>query len=96
MLSPVLRIIYLKTPTYNYHAVSKTMEMTAEWFIKIIKENHLIPPEFPFEFFNKAIGILIDLDHSTSTAKVCWLLYQILHILPQIERENFLMKLLEP
>ena len=29
MLSPVLRIIYLKTPSYNYLAVNRTMDMTA-------------------------------------------------------------------
>lgn len=72
------------------------MEMTSEWFIRICSNSQTLPTDFPFEFFSQAISILVDLDHGSSTAKVCWLLYQIFHILPQLEREKLLLKLLEP
>lgn len=96
MLSPVLQIVYKKTSAHNYFAVNKTMDMTASWFLKIYRNDCLIPSSFPFEFFSMAVGILIDLEHSCSTAKVIWLLYQIIHILPSAESGRFFQKLLEP
>ena len=40
--------------------------------------------------------MLLDLDHGTSTAKVLWLLYQIMHVIPKKEREELIKYLLEP
>lgn len=96
MLSPLIQIVYKKTSAYNYFAVQRTMEMTADWLIRIETLQCQIPNTFPFEFFNKALNILIDLDHSCSTAKAIWLLFQTVHILPVIEGDKLLMKLLEP
>ena len=56
----------------------------------------LIPPNFDFTFFLKGIQMLLDLDHGTSTAKVLWLLYQIMHVIPKKEREELIKYLLEP
>lgn len=42
-----------------------------------------VPTDFDWNFFMKGVEMLINLDHSTSTAKVLWLLYQILHTFPR-------------
>ena len=49
-----------------------------------------IPTEFDWTFFMKGVEMLINLDHSTSTAKVLWLLYQILHTFPKKQRDQLL------
>lgn len=40
--------------------------------------------------------MLLELDHGTSTAKLIWLLYQIIHIIPKKQRDNLLIELLAP
>lgn len=96
MLTPVMQIVYKKTSAHNYFAVFKTMDMTASWFARIEHNECIVSSCFPVEFFHTAVGILIDLDHSCSTAKVIWLLYQIMHVLPIVESDFFFLKLLEP
>jgi hypothetical protein len=89
MLTPVIQIIFKKTSAHNYFTVFKTMDMTASWFGRIEQNECSVSPCFPVEFFRTAVGILIDLDHSCSTAKIIWLLYQIMHVLPFVESEFF-------
>jgi len=71
------------------------MELTASWFNIIYKNNSIIPPSFDYQFFFKAIDILLNLDHGVSTAKCLWLLYKILHIIPLNQRTILLRKLLK-
>ena len=40
--------------------------------------------------------MLLSLDHGTSTAKVIWLLYQVLHTLPLAIRNDLLTTILKP
>ena len=54
-----------------------------------------IPSDFDWLFFMKGVEMLINLDHSTSTAKVLWLLYQILHTFPKKQRDHLLMIILD-
>ena len=82
-----VRTAFLKTATRDVSTIMKTMEITAKWFLKMYCQGILIPPNFDYTFFMKGINILLDLDHGTSTAKVLWLLYQIMHVIPKNERE---------
>lgn len=40
--------------------------------------------------------MLLDLDHGNSTAKVIWMLYQVLHIIVKKERDQLLLEILAP
>jgi len=63
---------------------------------KIHRNKALIPPDFDFGFYFKAIRMLLGLDHGTSTAKCVWVLYQTMHIIPKKERDLFLIEIMEP
>jgi hypothetical protein len=54
-----------------------------------------MPANFDYSFFFLGISILLRLDHSSSTAKALWLLYQTCHIIPQKERDVIFISLLE-
>ena len=54
-----------------------------------------VPTDFDWNFFMKGVEMLINLDHSTSTAKVLWLLYQILHTFPKKQRDHLLAIILD-
>lgn len=54
----------------------------------------MIPPQFDYRFFLKAIDLLLDLDHGMSTAKCIWFLYKILHVIPLSERTKIIQKIL--
>lgn len=75
LLNKFVNIVFSKTYAFDAMAVNKTMELTAQWFTKIHRNQALIPPNFDFVFFYKGIQMLLNLDHGTSTAKVIWLLY---------------------
>lgn len=66
------------------------MDMTQKWFLKLNIRRQKIATNFDWIFFLKGIEMLINLDHSTSTAKVLWLLYQILHTFPTKQRDHLL------
>ena len=87
LLNPVIRITFSKTSAYDSLAVLKTMKMTQKFFLKLCQKHMLIPSDFDWAFFMRGITKLLELDHSTSTAKVIWLLYQILHTIPKRERD---------
>ena len=91
-----VRTAFLKTSIRDVTTIMKTMQFTSKWFLKMYTSGILIPPNFDFTFFLKGIKMLLDLDHGTSTAKVLWLLYQILHVIPKKEREELIKYLLEP
>ena len=96
LLWPYVMTTFLKTATRDVSTIMKTLEITTKWFHKIYSEGILIPPNFDFNFLMKGINILLELDHGTSTAKVLWFLYQILHVIPKLEREELLKNLLAP
>lgn len=96
VLNSVIRISFSKTWLYDTAAVRKSMQMTAKWFLKLNKKLTMVPGDFDWTFFMKGIDMLITLDHSTSTAYVIWLLYQIIHTLPKKEKDRLLRQILEP
>ena len=96
MLNDYVGIVFKKTHSYDSSAVIKTLELVASWFQRIHINGKLVPPDFDFTFLFKGIQMLLDLDHSTSTAKVIWLLYEITHIIPLKERERLLKQLVQP
>lgn len=70
------------------------MDMTQVWFLKLNKKQIIIPSDFDWTFFMKGVFMLLDLDHSTSTAKAIWLLYQILHTVPKVQRDDLVRRIL--
>jgi hypothetical protein len=86
----------MKTHAQDSNAVEKTIDLVTAWFLKIHCSGRLIPSDFDFLFFFKGVNMLLDLDHSYSTAKVIWMLYQTLHIIEKKQRDQFLEKMLEP
>lgn len=75
LLNDFVQIVFKKTHAYDAFTVNKSLELVASWLVCIHKNNSLIPADFDFVFFFKAVHMLLDLDHGTSTAKVIWLLY---------------------
>jgi len=96
LLSPLMTTVFKKTNVHDCAAVIKSLELIALWFVRVHKNQCLIPSDFDFNFFLRGIGILLELDHGTSTAKVLWFLYQVTHIIPKRERNLLLVTLLEP
>ena len=82
LLNVFVTIILKKTYAFDAQSVNDALELVASWFSTIYKNKQLLPPQFDYIFFFKAITILMELDHGMSTAKVIWLLYKILHIIP--------------
>jgi len=72
------------------------MNMTQKWFLKLNQKQIIIPSDFDWGFFSTGIRMLLELDHGTSTAKVIWLLYQILHTIPKKQRDTLLSNMLRP
>lgn len=96
ILSAVVKITFGKTKPLDSSAVMKTMDMTSKWFLKLHSKSMSIPTDFDWNFFISGIEMLLSLDHGTSTAKVIWLLYQILHTLPLKIRNVLLTQILKP
>ena len=96
LLNVFTTIVFKKTHAYDALAVSGALELVAAWLTTLYKNKQLIPPQFDYMFFFKAISILMDLDHGMSTAKVIWFLYKVLHVLPAAQRNGMLQQLLSP
>ena len=94
ILNIFVTIVFKKTPAFDSQLVNSALDIVASWFTTLYKNKTLIPPQFDYMFFFKAIQILIDLDHGMSTAKCIWLLYKILHVIPVSQRTNLLRQLL--
>ena len=90
LLSPVVQITFGKTRPLEAIAVLKTMDMNSKWFLKLYTKGMDIPTDFCWDFFIRGVEMLLSLDHGSSTAKVIWLLYQILHTLPIAMRNSLL------
>ena len=96
VLNAVVRIAFSKTHKFDSSAVWKTMQMSSRWFLKFNNHDLSIPSDFDWAFFMKGVNMLLTLDHSTSTAAVIWLLYQVLHVLPNNQRNALVGNLLVP
>ena len=96
LMNPLIKLIFKKTSIYDSASVMKCMDISSQLFFKLDSKDIQIPSDFDFNFFMKGLELLLTADHSTNTAKAVWLLYQIVHILPQNERENLLVNLMKP
>ena len=96
LLNVFVTIVFKKTHAFDTLAVSQALELVASWFTTLHKSRRLIPPQFDYMFFFKAIQILMDLDHGMSTAKCIWFLYKILHVIPISQRSTILNQILTP
>ena len=86
LVNVLTMIVFNKTPAYDNAAVNNCLDLIASWFQTIHANKSILPPQFDFHFFFKGIQILMDLDHGVSTAKCIWLIYKVLHIIPQNQR----------
>ncbi len=93
LINVFVTIVFKKTHAYDATAVSQALELVALWFTTIHKNRQMIPPQFDYRFFMKAIELLLDLDHGMSTAKCIWFLYKILHIIPMVERSKLIQRI---
>lgn len=82
LLNVFVTIVFKKTHAFDAQAVCSSLELVASWFSTLHKNKSLIPPQFDYLFFFKAIKLLMELDHGMSTAKCIWFLYRILHVIP--------------
>ena len=89
-------MVFLKTNAHDGQAVLKTCDIISRWFLKLFIREVIIPADFDFSFFFKGVFMLIDMDHSSSTAKGIWLLYQMAHCIPKKERDQLFNLLLNP
>ena len=82
LINIFVTIVLKKTHAFDTPAVCSALELIASWFLTIHKNHQIIPPQFDYMLFFKAIKILMELDHGMSTAKCIWLLYKIAHVIP--------------
>ena len=83
LLNNFVKITFQKTYAYDTVTVVDTIDTVTKWLLTVHHNKALIPSDFDFSFFNKAIGMLINLDHATATSKAVWLLYQTFHVIPK-------------
>lgn len=95
LLNVFIYIAFNKSPVYDTPTVVSTLDLIKRWFLTIHHNNALVPASFDFTFFFKGIQILIDFDHGVSSAKVIWLLYRTLHIIPSEQRTILLKEILK-
>jgi hypothetical protein len=96
LMNPLIKLTFLKSQVFDSLSVIKVMDLTAMWFLKIHNKGLQVPPDFDFSFFLRGLEMLLDVDHNNSTAKGIWLLYQIMHTVPHLERATIFKKLLDP
>ena len=94
LLNEFVKIVFKKTHAYDPYTVNKSLELVTSWLVHIHKNGALIPPDFDFVFFFKGVNMLLNLDHGTSTAKVIWMLYQVMHVIPKKQRDYVLLTIL--
>jgi uncharacterized membrane protein SirB2 len=94
LINIFVTIVLKKTHAFDTPAVCKALELIASWFLTIHKNHQIIPPQFDYMLFFKAIRILMELDHGMSTAKCIWLLYKIAHVIPSKQRSQILEEIL--
>jgi hypothetical protein len=59
LLNIFITIVFQKTHAFDSLAVNSALEMTASWFTTIHKNKTIVPPQFDYNFFFKAINILL-------------------------------------
>lgn len=72
LLYVMVEIIFKKTNIYNPNDVKRTLDITNRWFSVFQTKDHSFPTNFDFNFFFKAIEMLIDHEHAISTPKCIW------------------------
>ena len=55
LLNVFVTIVFKKTHAFDALAVSQALEIVASWFTTLHKNKALIPPQFDYMFFFKAI-----------------------------------------
>lgn len=72
------------------------MNILNEWFTAIDKHDYIkFPGNFDFNFFLKGIELLLNHNHSVTTSKCLWLLYNNLHIFPLHRQQKLIEKIFD-
>lgn len=69
LLYVMVEIIFKKTNIFYPNDVKRSLDITSRWFNVFQTEDKKFPANFDFNFFFKAIEMLIDHDHAISTPK---------------------------
>jgi len=85
ILTALVKIVFQKTSVYDFRSINEALELTNSWFQTVcVKYGKTIPSNFDFNFFFKAIEILLNMDNPMGCEKCLWLIYKIAHFLPSI------------
>ena len=71
LLYVMVEIIFKKTNIFNPNDVKRTLEITERWF-RVFEDERKFPANLDFNFFFRAIEMLIDHEHAISTPKWIW------------------------
>jgi hypothetical protein len=72
------------------------MNIINQWFKVIDKYDDIkFPGNFDFNFFLKGIELLLNHDHSVTTSKCLWLLYNTLHIFPLHRQQKLIERIIK-
>ena len=82
VLSFFIPIIYNKTKVYDSSNVFAVFEIINTWLKALQTYQKTMPAIFDYNFFFKGLYIIIDGDHALNIAKVLWMLYNNLNVLP--------------
>ena len=72
LLYVMVEIIFKKTNIYNPNDVKRTFDITDKWFNVFSTGDQKFPANFDFNFFFRAIEMLLDHEHAISTPKWIW------------------------
>ena len=94
LINVFITIIFKKTYIYDTYAVNGALELIDRWFTSLHRNRSLLPAQFDYLFFFKAVHMLMEMDHGMSTAKCIWMLFRILHVIPLQQRSQLIDQLL--
>lgn len=95
LLSVFITIIFKKTNAYDTNTLCATIDLVTKWILFIEKIGEHIPSDFDYAFYFKGIYMALDMEHSVSTPKVLFCLYQTMHLYPLEERNKLVFEILK-
>lgn len=84
LLCTFVTIVYNKTKVYDSSTVFAVFDVINTWLKALDSYQKLMPAIFDYNFFFKGIYMILDGDHALNIAKVLWVLYNNINVLPGI------------
>eukprot|EP01127_Copromyxa_protea_P015453 TRINITY_DN4450_c1_g1_i1.p1 TRINITY_DN4450_c1_g1~~TRINITY_DN4450_c1_g1_i1.p1 ORF type:complete len:869 (+),score=173.35 TRINITY_DN4450_c1_g1_i1:85-2691(+) len=75
LINYYMRFTCTRTIAFDQSAVTDVLTRMAEWFSELKKVNTPLPPNFDADFFNSAMGVILESDHHQMICRVIQLLY---------------------